>query len=251
MSLAERTIQTYLTTMTSVPGWFYPLDFLAFVEINRIQAEAGYVGDVLEIGTYCGRSAVLLGYLLRPGERLYVCDTFGNSEGLTASNQAENENHYGRFSQDDFERHYRRFHGTLPTILSMPSRQIDSARLADDCRVVHIDGSHAYEMARQDIDLSERILGPGGIVALDDVCRTYLPGPALAIWETVLSGRLVPICLTRSKLYGTWDDAAGWLTDAMIEWAGHDPRLGFEVHQLAGWKVPRIFATQTLSGLAA
>lgn len=62
------------------------------------------------------------------------------------------------------------------------------------------------------------------------------------MWELVLSGELVPLCLTEGKLYGTWDGAAlDWL-GGIDDWVAGQPDLGIEVHTLAGWPVRRIFA---------
>jgi hypothetical protein len=232
--------------MSSVPGWFYPLDFLAFVNVDRIQREAGYFGDVLEIGTYYGKSAILLGFLTARSEIFYACDAFMRDESLLDDNRAENQNNYDGFTQADFEYHYLRFHDRLPRVFAMASSEIDVTRLEGTCRLVHLDGSHTYEVLRSDIRMAERVMGPGGVAVFDDVCRAYLPGAALAIWEAVLSHEFAPICLTRSKLYGTWDMEAVWLADALAEWVDSDPRLGVELHALAGWKVPRIFPLKPL-----
>src|SRR6476620_129325 len=40
------------------------------------QRDAGIRGDLLKIGVYRGKSAILLGYALRPDEELVACDLF-------------------------------------------------------------------------------------------------------------------------------------------------------------------------------
>jgi predicted O-methyltransferase YrrM len=60
----------------SIPGWFERADAEMFSAIDLAQRTAGLVGDILEIGCYQGSSAILLGYLRRPNERMVVCDLF-------------------------------------------------------------------------------------------------------------------------------------------------------------------------------
>ena len=57
------------------------------------------------------------------------------------------------------------------------------------CRIVHVDGSHAYPIVRHDIALA-RTLERGDIVALDDVLNPTCLGAAVAIWEASSIGSL-------------------------------------------------------------
>ena len=87
------------------------------------------------------------------------------------------------------------------------------------------------------------LLGPGGLVAFGNISTPHNPGVALAVWELVLGGEFVPLCLTESKLYGTWDhDAVAWATAGIDDWVDGRPDLGKDIHTLAGWAVRRIFA---------
>ena len=75
------TIDEYLAHMHElVLGWFDDVDAAVFRAIDDVQGASGVKGDLLEIGTYLGKSAILLGYLLRPQERLVVCDLFTNED---------------------------------------------------------------------------------------------------------------------------------------------------------------------------
>jgi hypothetical protein len=42
------------------PGWFPVVDFELFRTISEAQVEAGFRGDISEIGTYRGKSGILL-----------------------------------------------------------------------------------------------------------------------------------------------------------------------------------------------
>ena len=67
---------THLERIYDVPGFFGPLDAALFTRVFEAQDDAGVAGDVLEIGPWYGRSAVLLGYLKGEREVLHVCDLF-------------------------------------------------------------------------------------------------------------------------------------------------------------------------------
>lgn len=67
----------------TVPGWFDRQDALLFVAVDESHATASLTGDLLEIGAYMGRSAILLGHLRRSGERLVICDIFDVSPVAT------------------------------------------------------------------------------------------------------------------------------------------------------------------------
>lgn len=59
--------------LDDVPGWFSRTDQQLF-EWFLTHPHAS--GDLLEMGVYVGKSAILLGQHLRPGESLTVCDLF-------------------------------------------------------------------------------------------------------------------------------------------------------------------------------
>lgn len=158
-------------------------------------------GDILEIGVYRGASAILLGYFVKPDERLVVCDLFGlPGQRPEVADEIEM---FGDSTRPDFERNYLRFHSELPDIFEMPSSELDSKLAAGTFRLVHVDGSHAYVDVRSDIQLARRLLVPNGVVVIDDVSHDLLPGVAAATWEAVFCEGLVPFALA-GKLYGTW-----------------------------------------------
>ncbi len=198
--------------MGGVAGWFAGADVDLFRILPDRLTAAGVEGDLLEIGVFKGRSAVLLGYATRPGEKLLLCDLFGRDAGDTA-NEEEMTGVYGRFGarvseRAEFEATWLRFHDTLPDILEGPSGDL-AARYADRrFRFAHVDGSHLYEIVRDDLAYCRSTMVPGGIVVLDDHRSLHTPGVSMATWEQVVNGGLVPLAATASKLYATWDAAA-------------------------------------------
>jgi SAM-dependent methyltransferase len=232
-------LDEYRAALDTVAGWLSHLDIDLFAQIDALQRSRAIGGDLLEIGVYHGKSAITLGYLARPPERLVVCDLFMDNEGTTEENRAENERWYEGYQRDDFERTYLRFHTELPTILAISSTDIDADAMAGQFRLIHIDGSHNFEIVRQDIRTAERLLGPGGVVVCDDWSTPHNPGSALAVWEEVLGGRLVPLCITDAKLYATWDPEVRDWADELEAWARARGDLVVEHHLLFGWTVRR------------
>ncbi len=232
-------IGRYIQDMGSVPGWFLELDARIFIGIDSLQKARGIGGDLLEIGVYHGKSAILLGYLVRPGEHLMVCDVFESIGELSDEGVAEHNTYHDGLRQIDFQRQYLRFHTELPVIIAAPSTSLDCDRLAGSFRFIHIDGSHAYEVVREDIITARHLLGGGGVAVFDDWSQPHCPGVALALWEEYLRRDLIPLCLTDTKLYATWD-SSGLTPGDLDGWAAAQP--GIEVsyaHCLAGHEVRR------------
>ena len=126
-----------------------------------------------------------------------------------------------------------------------PSGGIDAQERAGTCRIVHVDGGHRYDVVRQDVVTARTLLGPDGLVAFGNIFTPHKPGVALAVWELVLGGEFVPLCITESKLYGTWDhDAVAWVTAGIEDRVDGRPDLGKDIHTLAGWAVRWIFALE-------
>ena len=240
----EPGIAAYLLALDTVPGWFSPLDARMLVELDRLQREHGVRGDLLEIGTAFGKSAILLGYLARrPEERLMVCDVFEHKQALDPESLMIINHWYADVSEKGFLQEYERFHEQPPDVIVGPSGGIDAEERAGTCRIVHVDGGHRYDVVRQDVATAHTLLGPGGLVAFGNISTPHSPGVALAVWELVSGGEFVPLCITESNLYGTWDrDAVAWATSGIDDWVDGRSDLGKDIHTLAGWAVRRIFA---------
>ena len=239
----EPDVGAYLLALYTVPGQFSELDARLFIELDSVQRAHGIRGDLFEIGTSFGRSAILLGYLARRREELLtVCDVFEHKESIDPESMLIINHWYGDVTEKAFLGEYERFHEQPPDVIIGPSGEIDAEQWAGTCRIVHVDGGHRYEVVRQDIATARTLLRPGGVVAFSSMATPHTPGVALAVWELVLSGTFVPFCLTESKLYGTWDgDAADWVA-SIDEWVAGQSDLGIDFNTLAGWPVRRVFA---------
>lgn len=188
-----------------IPGWFNPTDALLMQAVDELQGQRGTSGDILEVGVYQGKSAILLGFFPRAGERLVVCDVFEYVDVLDTDNTSESAAFYDGLDQATFERNYLRFHRGLPVVHARPSAELDQLLPAGSCRLVHIDGSHTFDVVRRDIATARRLLGPGGVVVFDDWSSSHVPGVAMAFWQAYADGTLVPLACSRGKFYATWD----------------------------------------------
>lgn len=186
----------------SIPGWFELADAELFDAIDSAQRAAGLFGDILEIGCYQGASAILLGYLRRKTERLVVCDLF-QEVATTLDDFHRQRAVYSDLSQQSFEANYLRFHEELPEILAVSSTALAAHGFGRTFRLIHVDGSHEYEIVRSDLHLAKSLLMPGGFVIFDDIISRHTPGVTAAVWEGVMRDGLVPVYQT-TKFYGTW-----------------------------------------------
>ena len=222
----------YLQRMDEIPGWLLLVDALIMCGIDSYQRERQISGDLLEIGAYQGKSAILMGYFRREPERLLVCDLFV-TKGSTEENTEENQRYYTGIDHSVFESNFRLFHSELPTILAKPSSSISQFE-PDSFRLVHVDGSHIYEIVHEDLRNTRRLLCDGGVVIIDDWRTGHTPGVAAATWEAILHDGLLPICFTDQKLYGTWTPSLCASREEVERWKRASPSINVETLRLLG-----------------
>jgi hypothetical protein len=196
-------VRRYLSYIDAIPGWLAREDALLLAGLSAWQSDQGIIGDLIEIGTFQGKTAIALGYLVESGEELIVCDLF-EDPAPSPSNRREQQVYYGGLQRRKFEEHFRQFHDQLPRVLQCPSGELRNRVRGSTCRLAHIDGSHIYDVVREDVLTAQELLVEGGIVAFDDYGCIKGLGVALAVWEQVLNHDLIPFCATDSKLYATW-----------------------------------------------
>lgn len=228
-TIATTATRIDLERLGNVPGWFSPLDQRLFGWHLDWQSSQGIAGDLVEMGVYKGKSAILIGAHLQAGETLVVCDLFGRPAREEDIGAGASQFYQDRLCRQDFETNYLGFLETLPRIVEGPSSTILQHVKPGTARFVHVDAAHRYSNVREDIASARTMLGPGGIVVLDDFRTAHTPGVAAAVWGAVLQDGLVPICVSESKFYGTWGDAtriqgdlAAWLATSKLPYDGHD-----------------------------
>jgi len=213
-------------TLRDIPGWFYWADQHLFDVLLGAQANSP-LGTLVELGVFKGKSAVLIGRYVRPGERFVVCDLFG-APADDPQNLRENNGSYRNLTRSTFERNYLALHDELPEIIQDLSSSVVDHVPDGTARFVHVDASHLYEHVCGDIRAAQRMLRPDGIVVFDDYRSEHTPGVAAAVWQAVGNGVLVPFAHTPNKLYATFGDPSPYLR-VVEAWAARS--AGFAAHE--------------------
>ena len=204
-----RSVEEYLAVNHTIPGWFETADFELFVRILHGQEACEVHGDLLEVGVFHGRSAILLGYFASGLDRLHLCDTFGTGpDVLSGENRAENVRWYDGLTEQKFLDAFARFHQHQPVMHVRPSVELRQLLDRGSFRFIHLDGSHTESVVREDLALACELLNDNGVLVLDDYRSAHSPGVAAATWAAVASGQLRPIALTETKFYGATSDHA-------------------------------------------
>jgi hypothetical protein len=225
-------------SLDDVKGWFPKIDQVLFTWFLERQERLGETGDLVELGSYMGKSAIVMGRHLRVGETFTVCDLF-DSEAPDDSNRAEMSHSYSTLTRDKFEANYRAFHDRLPEIVQGPTALILDHVRPRACRFVHVDASHLYEHVSGDIKAARTMLPDGGIVVCDDYRSEHTPGVSAAVWEAVATEGLRPICITPQKLYGTWGEIDP-VQDELLAWAEGEEHIWTEVQRVTGQRLIRV-----------
>jgi hypothetical protein len=69
-------LEQYISGLDSIDGWFHADAALMSVAYNQLLADAGIAADVLEIGVYNGKSAILAAALRGAGSSFVAVDLF-------------------------------------------------------------------------------------------------------------------------------------------------------------------------------
>ena len=228
LSGAPSGLTEYIRAFDGLRGWFMRADLGLLCAVNRVQQRTGIRGNILEIGVYAGKSAVLLGFLLTPGEQLHVCDPFEE------------------VPRTEFEATYRRFHGSLPVLWQGRSREVLRLLPDQSCRIVHVDGAHDYESVRADIAIARRVACRGGMVVFVDFPTFNDPDVTAAVLDEVRAGDLTPLVMSHLKLYAGWSSRSEVEIDGLLAEIRSDRSLVAEVRPLfrsqviAAWGPPTL-----------
>jgi predicted O-methyltransferase YrrM len=200
----------YTAQMDTIDGWFYAIDVDFFSNLLAYQRTEDIKGNMLEIGTYQGKSAILMGYGLRDDEELVICDLF-SAVMDHADIPLNRRQQYSGLEQEEFLANWDRFHTRRPTLEVCESSELD---LGDQVfRFIHIDGCHSYQCVAKDISLAVTHTAKRGVIAMDDYRAVEAPGVAAAIWQAVGNGFLFPFAATYMKIYACTSaaDQSYWL----------------------------------------
>lgn len=226
-----------LADLDTIKGWFHHSDRYLFEWLLQHQVDEGTRGNLVELGSYMGKSAVFVGDFLQPGETFTVLDLF-ESEAADEDNAGEHRGSYATLTEQAFKENYLRFHTELPVVVKATSDHIVEHVEPGSVRFMHIDASHLYEHVAGDADAARLLLQPDGVVVFDDFRAEHCPGVAAAAWEAVTNKQLHLLAVTESKLYGTWGDPEPLLA-AMAQWLTANPDAWFEWQRIHGQKMIR------------
>ena len=197
-------IQLNQPLIDSINGFLDPEEGRALYDIAL---KASRIGPCLEIGSYCGKSAIYLGSACREnGAILFSIDHHRGSEEQQPGEQYFDPSlfDFKSFSINTFPR----FRQALAqadleeTVVPIVSRSDVAARgWATPLSLVFIDGGHAFETARMDYECWAGHIIPGGYLLIHDIFEDPADG-GQAPWEVyklaVASGRFVELPYIKS-----------------------------------------------------
>jgi Methyltransferase domain len=209
----------------NIPGWT-PIDQL-YTLFNMAYLISDLEGDIVEIGSWCGRSTAVLGTVARMigSTKVYAIDLFPkktdwkqNDDGsYSLSTQIGNEiyNSYKEntvwkdpFEKDMapvYENYADSFDAFMVTILMNNLQDIvkpykgNSAKFASSigdnfkCKLVFLDGDHSYNAIYQDIQNLDKFLVEGGWLCFDDAFSCF-DGVNRAIEELIINNSSYDLC---------------------------------------------------------
>lgn len=164
---------------------------LALFEAGR---RAARIGPLLEVGSYCGKSAVYLGAAAsEAGTALFSVDHHRGSE----ENQAGWEHHdpevvdatTGRMDTLPFFRRTLERAGLEATVVGVVGDSPTVARhWGTALGLLFIDGGHAPDVAAADYDAWVPFVAPGGLLAIHDVFEDPADGGQgpFRIWQRAI-----------------------------------------------------------------
>jgi hypothetical protein len=144
-----------------LPGWF-PVDgCLHFALLLRAQTALGVGGDILEIGSYHGRSSCVLAHHLAAGEKLVLSEIFGSKERWLVDPPS---------SPNVLRENLSRVVPSLaPERLEIHAGPTASLRLPPEqrFRFIHLYGAQHAAQIGEELQVALAHLGRGGIIAVD------------------------------------------------------------------------------------
>lgn len=173
-----------LSGYLGIDGWLTVDEAVTLYDLARAVPAGGHA---VEIGSWQGKSAVVLGKGLAssPDSRLHCVDPF-NADGcppslpLFAAHRAAHDCSL----REGFERNLAR-HGVRERVEVWQGYSQDIApQFPHPIDLLFIDGNHEYEAVRQDFDLWLPKLRPGGMLCLHDACAKF-PGVERLIAEAI------------------------------------------------------------------
>jgi hypothetical protein len=216
----------------NVPGWS-PIDQL-YTLFNLVILSAHLEGDIVEIGSWCGRSAIVLGSAVKllNSSKLYCIDLFPEKKDwiqnedksysfTVKSNGKEYEGYHEQTVwQEPFERDiapiYEKYNGIYDLFLENIKKQnlqdiivtykgtsnlfFEGCPDTFKCRLAFLDADHSYDAVCQDIKNVDKYLVKGGWICFDDAFSFY-DGVNQAILDLIIENPSYDFCQQMTRKF--------------------------------------------------
>lgn len=175
--------------------------------LYKITLEASKKGPCLEIGSYCGKSAIYLGSACKEnGSVLFSMDHHRGSEEQQKGEEYFDPDLYDTIlgCVDTFKifRSTIEKWGLTDTLVPLVCKSEVAARTwATPLSLVFIDGGHSFEAAFNDYNCWSRHIIPGGYLLIHDIFKEPEQGgqaPYHVYQYAVASGLYKPLSMTKS-----------------------------------------------------
>jgi SAM-dependent methyltransferase len=210
--------KTFITgQLPSVEGWL--IDDAAYLTstLMRLQTKTGVTGSIFEIGVFAGKYLSLLYHLSADKrDRVLGLDTF--EWYPKAKVETKFATLFGKPARLTLQTgdSTKATPGDLLSILGSPARFIS------------VDGAHTSAAVLHDLNLAERLLAPGGIVAIDDFLNPRAIGVSEGAYRYFLTreGRgLIPFAFCANKLFAAAPADAARFSKQTFQFADKNPTL--------------------------
>jgi hypothetical protein len=185
-----------LTRMRAIEGWLEDdeAEVLAAATVRALE-ELPAPHAIVEVGSYCGRSTVVLGSAAqahRPEARVYAIDPHDGVVGALDQGLQSGPSTLGRFQQNVVGA------GLQDVVVTIQRRSFD-VTWSQPISMLFIDGLHDYANVSRDFHHFEAHVVPGGYVAFHDYA-SYYPGVKTFVNELLASAAYEQIVCIRSMM---------------------------------------------------
>lgn len=185
-----------LTRMRAIEGWLDDdeAEVLAAATVRALE-ELTAPHAIVEIGSYCGRSTVVLGSAAQahhPDARVYAIDPHDGLVGALDQGLQSGPPTLGRFQKNVADA------GLQDVVVTIQRRSFDVA-WSQPISMLFIDGLHDYANVSRDFHHFEADVAPGGYVAFHDYAG-YYPGVKTFVNELLSSADYEQVVCVRSLM---------------------------------------------------
>lgn len=174
-----------------IEGFFNSIEGISFYYLIQ---DKSVDGEVVEIGSFKGKSTFWLASSLRDGgfnQAVNCVDSFTGSEEHKEGQKFESKNIFNDFRLNMFKNGLKDYVKVFPNKSEVVVKNWDKP-----IRFLFIDGSHEYEDVRHDFIEWSKFVVPGGIIALHDTIKW--DGPK-SVAENFISNNENYDCVTISS----------------------------------------------------